>query len=144
MRKMFVAALVTIMMLALPVMADGRPLGADLSGANEVTAGDPDGTGQAELTLNQGQGEICWSLETQNVESPTRAHIHSGVAGVNGPIVVTLYDLVVSPPVPVATSGCTNVDPDVIKEIRQNPEQFYVNVHNAEFPAGAIRGQLTK
>ncbi len=142
MRKLFVAMLVVTMSSALPAMAGGRPLTAELSGANEVAPGDPDGTGLAELTLNQGQGEICWSITTDGVTSPSRAHIHRGEAGTNGPIVVFFYDLVVSPPIPVAVSGCTEVDPDLVKEIRQNPEQFYVNVHNAEFPAGAVRGQL--
>jgi hypothetical protein len=31
-----------------------------------------------------------------------------------------------------------------MKRIRQNPENFYVNVHNADFPDGAVRGQLSK
>jgi hypothetical protein len=33
---------------------------------------------------------------------------------------------------------------ELILEILQNPEGFYVNVHNADFPAGAVRGQLSR
>jgi len=32
----------------------------------------------------------------------------------------------------------------VLKEIMGNPSAYYVNVHTAEFPNGALRGQLTK
>jgi hypothetical protein len=30
----------------------------------------------------------------------------------------------------------------VADDIRSNPSGFYVNVHNAKFPGGAIRGQF--
>ena len=39
--------------------------------------------------------------------------------------------------------GCVNgVAKNLIKAIRQHPEQYYVNVHTDEFTAGAIRGTL--
>lgn len=138
-----VAAL--MMIAAIPAAAGGRPLSAELNGANEVAPGDPDGTGTMHLTLNQGQGEICWDLDVADIESPSRAHIHSGVAGVNGPVVVFFFDLVIADPIPVAFDGCVDgVDADLIKDIRQNPQDYYINVHNDDYPAGAIRGQLSK
>lgn len=146
-RSMTVLALIAalVMIAAVPAAAGGRPLTADLNGPNEVTPGDPDGTGTMHLTLNQGQGEICWDLDVSGIESPTRAHIHAGEAGVNGGIVVFFFDLVVPDPIPVAFDGCVDgVDADLIKDIRQNPESYYINVHNEEYPAGAIRGQLFK
>lgn len=116
----------------------GRPLSAALSGANEVTAigGDPDGTGFAEVTLNQGQGEVCFNISVENLDTVILAHIHSAPAGVNGPVVVDFHGQL---------NGCTTgVDKDLIKDIRQNPDNYYVNVHTTPFPAGAVRGQLSK
>ena len=125
--------------VALPAAAGGRPLSADLAGSNEVSGGDLDGSGTMHLTLNQGQGEVCFDLDIANIASPTRAHIHTGVAGVNGGIVVAFFDFV-----DIEFDGCVSADKHLIKDIRQNPQNYYINVHNAEHPGGAIRGQLGK
>ena len=42
------------------------------------------------------------------------------------------------------SSGCVDVGRALAKEILKNPADYYVNVHNAEFPGGALRGQLSK
>jgi hypothetical protein len=119
-----------------PALADGRPLTAELVGSTEVpVAGDPDGMGHAKVTLNQGLGEVCWDIMVADIATPLAAHIHVGEAGVPGGVVVPL-----SP-----GSGCIDgVDAELIKDIRQNPSNYYVNVHNADFPGGALRGQLSK
>jgi len=128
---------------AMTVIGDqgGRPLTADLTGPNEVPfpGGDADGTGSALITLNYGQGEVCWELSVANILPAIAAHIHRAPAGVNGPVVVPL-----TPPTGGSSSGCGDVDRALIKEILHDPEAFYVNVHNTVFPAGAVRGQLTK
>lgn len=131
--------LLATFVLASSVAAEGRPLSTTLTGAAEVPPADPDGTGTANITLNQGQGEVCFDLTVANIAPPTRSHIHNAPAGTNGPIVVPFFEAN-----NVTLSGCVSADPDLIKDIRQNPENYYVNVHNAEFPGGAIRGQLSK
>jgi hypothetical protein len=127
---------------ASPVSANGgRPLDATLLGSNEVppaSTGDPDGSGFAHVTLNQGKGEICFHITAQNISSIRLAHIHRGVAGANGPVVVDFN------PALNGLSGCVTADVELIKTIRQNPEGYYVNIHTSEFPGGAIRGQLGK
>ena len=40
-------------------------------------------------------------------------------------------------------SGCIGASRAVVKAILASPGNYYVNVHNAEFAGGAIRGQLT-
>lgn len=125
------------------IAADGRPLGADLSGDAEVPGpGDADGSGVALVTLNQGQEEVCFQLTVVDITLPaSAAHIHRGTADVAGPVVVAL----IPPDGSGVSAGCIfSVDTELIKEIRQNPDGFYVNVHNADFPGGAVRGQLSK
>jgi hypothetical protein len=121
----------------------GRPFSTLMT--QEVTttpvwAGDADGSGVATLTINSGQREICWQLSVASIALPaSSAHIHQAAPGIRGPIVVAL-----TPPdaTGFATGCVSNVDSDLLREIRKNPESFYVNVHNSPYPAGAIRGQL--
>ncbi len=117
----------------------GRPLSANLTGAAEVPGpGDPDGSGSADVTLNQGQGEVCFDIVVEDVDPIFAAHIHVGSAVEAGPVVVN-FDVAQN-----GLSGCVAADADLIKAIRQNPGGYYVNVHNAPFPPGALRGQLSK
>ncbi len=142
MKRMLVvgAVAVALVAMAIPAMAGGRPLSADLTGAAEVPGpGDTDGSGTAHVTLNQGQGEVCFDISVADIDTPTAAHIHVGAAGAAGGVVVNL-EIDVN-----GLSGCVDgVDKALIKDIRKHPYEYYVNVHNAEFPPGAIRGQLSK
>jgi hypothetical protein len=139
----FVSLAVLIGAFAVAQNADarGRPLSSALTGADEVPGpGDPDGSGEVVLTLNHGLGEVCFQLTVSDIAPATAAHIHVGPPGVAGPVVVGLTP----PPTGGSSSGCVSADRDLIKDIIQNPDAYYVNVHNAPFPAGAVRGQLSK
>jgi hypothetical protein len=115
-----------------------RPFLASLSGAAEVPGpGDPDGTGAAAVTIDPTTGEICADLRVANVAPITAAHIHRGGPGVAGPVVVPL-----NAPNPTSAT-CVMAAPALATEIATTPAGFYVNVHNAEFPGGAVRGQLS-
>ena len=136
------AAVMLLSVAAAPAaLGKGRPLKAVLDGANEVAAGHPDGTGIAKLRLNQGKRRVCYRIQVNDIGPATAAHIHSGAAGVNGGVVVTLG----TPDETGYASGCVHdVERSLIKDMRKNRSQYYVNVHNEEFPAGALRGQLQK
>ena len=67
------------------------------------------------------------------------AHIHRGATGAAGPVVVPL-----AAPADGSSEECKAIDKALAQELIQTPEAFYVNVHNATFPAGAVRGQLAK
>src|SRR6266540_1117332 len=67
----------------------GRPLHATLLPENQVPPTASNGSGTALVTLNQGQGEVCWDISVSDLTSPViLAHIHQGAAGTNGPVVV--------------------------------------------------------
>ena len=136
-------ALVSLVTLAVAAGAGGRPLSADLNGAAEVPGpGDANASGHIDLTLNQGQGEVCFDLSWSNIDNTVvAAHIHVGPAGVAGPVVVPLP--LSSSAGTASVSACVEADPELIKAIRQNPSEYYVNVHSTpDFDAGAVRGQL--
>ncbi|HYJ87297.1 MAG TPA: CHRD domain-containing protein [Pyrinomonadaceae bacterium] len=133
-------AAVTIVLAEQQKEHGGRPLTAQLTGAAEVPGpGDADGAGTFSVTLNPGQNQICYELAVSNIATATAAHIHTGAADVAGPVLVTLKT-----PSDGPVKECVELDREKIKLIMQKPGDYYVNVHNAEFPAGAVRGQLTK
>jgi hypothetical protein len=130
-----------------PQSVQRRVLFAALYGRNELSgdplrrgAGDPDGRGAASVTIDGTM--VCFGLTVTNIAQPVAAHIHRGRRSQNGPVEVTFV-----PPTsgdPGASSGCVppDRDPDVAQEILRHPRRFYVNVHTADFPGGAVRGQL--
>lgn len=137
-----VMTLIAVLALTTIAADGGRPFTTTLTGAAEVPGpGDPDGSGTASLRLNPGQGEVCFEISVSNIALPaTGAHIHVGTVTEEGPVVVGL----VAPDESGASSGCVSADRELIKQIIKHPYNYYVNVHSTEFPAGAVRGQLSK
>jgi hypothetical protein len=127
-----------------PGAGGGRPLTATLRVEEEVPACNepaPPARGTATISLNVGLGQVCWVIDVQNADPPfTGAHIHEAPPGVAGPIVVPFT----TPNTSGHTEGCTSVDRELVKDILQNPEEYYVNVHNRTCPGGVARGQLSK
>ena len=117
----------------------GNRFVAQLSGAQEVPPADPDGTGMARISVNDATNRVCTDLEVRMIDNVTAAHIHRGAAGTNGPPVITL-----DPPDDNDSDDCDDADDALVDEIRANPSAFYVNVHTAAYPNGAIRGQVAE
>jgi hypothetical protein len=114
---------------------------AEVNAQGEPNQGDLDGKGLAKITINFGQGTLCWDIFVSRITLPASAsHIHAAPAGVNGPIVVNFT----APDASGSSSGCTSVSRDLLKAIIEHPENYYVNVHNSDFPSGAMRGQLSQ
>jgi hypothetical protein len=127
------------LMLALPASAAPRAhLEAKLTGEQEVPGpGDRNGIGHANVKVFE--AKVCYTLKVKRIAPATAAHIHQGVRGKAGPVVVTL-----KPPKDGSSSGCVNVKQALARNLKEHPGRYYVNVHNKPFPDGAIRGQLER
>ncbi len=125
-----------------PSGAPSVPLVAHLKGGTEETptAGDPDGFGFAVVNASPARSEVCIQLTTTNVGPWTLAHIHEGGVGTAGPVRVDFA--VTGTEVGPELTKCVTADAALINSIIANPASFYVNVHTAQFPAGAVRGQV--
>lgn len=135
------AALVGLM-TAGSVLAAPPSFTATLTGgAAETPAGDPNGSGTATITIDLNTRQVCWTITVVNIAPATASHIHVGAAGVSGGVVVPLdVDGFTG-----STSGCVAAPAAAdLAAIIANPAGFYVNVHTADFPAGAVRGQLAQ
>lgn len=112
---------------------------ANLDGSQEVPGpGDPDGRGESVVKLDHQDGQVCVNLQVLKISPATAAHIHKALRGHAGPVVVTLP----TPDDQGKAWRCMDADREIIKNIGDHPEEYYVNVHNNEYPDGAIRGQL--
>jgi hypothetical protein len=129
-------ATLLFLLALLPAVAFAQSYSATLTGPAEVPGpGDTDGLGFAVVTIDG--THVHYTVFAQNIGAPTAAHIHIGAAGVAGDVVVPLN-------VNTLTNGTADVTQELANQINANPSGYYVNVHNAEFPGGAIRGQLTR
>jgi CHRD domain len=143
-----------------------RLLSADLDGRQEVNTsthnaivGDANGRGEFYVFAIDSVGGVdnskvlCYNLQVKRIAeldlppgNGRAAHIHRGKAGENGPVVANL-----AWPQDGQAADCLDarlrpsqfpLGDAVVAEILAHPEDFYVNVHNAAHPSGAIRGQL--
>jgi hypothetical protein len=136
-----VLALGLLMTIGSAASAGGRPFTTPLEGSQEVPGpGDPDGSGWARVTVNPGTLEVCYQLQVEDVDPIVAAHIHAAPAGSAGSVVVSLDPTFNADGY---ASGCVSAsDRALAKAIVTMPWDYYVNVHNATYPAGALRGQL--
>jgi len=147
--------------LAAPHAKANATFTTTLSGADEVPPVVSEATGSATLTLafnTLDVNSISFSGLTTNVTAVT---IQVALPGVNGPAAIIL------PGFPAATSGNYSMTFDLTLDGTYNPSfltanggtaasaesalvaamlagETYINIHDATFPGGEIRGQLSQ
>jgi hypothetical protein len=127
--------------IAITAALNGGAASADpampLNGPQETNPGDDDGHGF--FTYDLDGTTFCWTLQWQRVDTAFAAHVHGGERNVAGGVVIPLD---VGDGSGALVEGCSEIDEALAADIAANPKGYYVNVHNEDFPAGAIRGQL--
>lgn len=111
----------------------------DMNGANGPVA-DPDGTGRVVVRIQGTQ--LCYLLQWNNILAPFVGHIHRAPVGSNGPVAVGFWAGQLPESVRGIT-GCVTAAPETLAAIIANPADYYANIHDATYPAGAIKGQLS-
>ena len=152
-------ALLLLVFAAAPAAAAGPQLNfrAPLRGGEEVPPVDTHTVGVATFKVSNDESQISYKLIVANGEQVTQSHIHCGLPGTNGPIVVFLYglgptvdingvlasgvitaaDVIPRAPSASCPSGVADLA-DVIEILRTG--SAYANVHTVAHPAGETRG----
>jgi CHRD domain/Bacterial Ig domain/Ig-like domain CHU_C associated/PKD-like domain len=111
-----------------------------LSGTSEVPANASTATGNVSGTYDKVSKQLLLTFTFNGlVANASAAHLHRGPVGGNGPVQIPFSG------VPAATSGSftytgtltASQETDLLAGI------YYANIHNASFPGGEIRGQLS-
>jgi CHRD domain-containing protein len=128
------AIAVAVPAVALASRSGSSKFEAYLLGKSEIPKAAAKGKGTAKITITG--NKVCWKfISVGGIDKPVVSHIHKGGATTSGPVVVPLGGA-------FKTTGCVTSTAAVVKAIEKNPKGYYVNIHTAKYPNGAIRGQL--
>ena len=146
---------VLILVAALAVLVVATPAGAQsepatkctaytvLKAGNEVPPSASRAVGAALVHVNGTRLSFSVAIVNPARESFFAGHIHTGAAGVNGPVVVTLFSGSTDRKL-IFQAARLEIDAATAAAICADPSGHYVNYHTTDFTGGAIRGQLIR
>jgi hypothetical protein len=143
-----VLAVVALLVVATPAAAQDEPTTqctayTVLKAANEVPPSTSRAVGAALVHVNGTTVSFSVAIVNPARESFFAGHIHTGAAGVNGPIAVTLFTGSTDRKL-IVQAARVQTNATTAAAICADPAGHYVNYHTTEFPGGAIRGQLIR
>lgn len=113
-----------------------------MTGEQEDPVGDPDGTGTA--TLRVTPTRVCYDIRPKKAgRTFAAAHIHVGKRGDTGAVFITLWSSAKTVRAGKLTGCSKRIRSADLDKVKSKPADHYLNIHNATYPSGAIRGQLT-
>ncbi len=121
-------------------LAQAQVFTSSLLGNRPASSGQAGAQGVALVWLDGSQ--LSYALFSFGTDAPTAAHIHQGRAGQEGPVTVNLNPSFSALSGAFVATGSLTLSDDTAASLRNDPGGFYLNVHNAEFSDGALRGQL--
>lgn len=110
-----------------------------LSGEQEVPSVETDASGRGYALVDTVDLTVELVVLTEGVDHATAAHIHTGTAGENGPVLVALEQITSEPGKWVAPAE-TEITNEILTALLAGGH--YVNVHTPADPNGEIRGQM--
>lgn len=150
--------LVKISFGSAPAIESDLDFSANLDGNQEVPPNTSRATGTARYELRDGGTRLSFSHQFRRLRRITAAHLHLGAAGQNGPVIAFLLPGDFDPDsldARRARRGFSGEigNGDLVGPLAGDPldaliaaisaGEVYINIHSEDFPAGAIRGQLT-
>lgn len=143
-RSIISLAAVSAIFIALPTVtasaASMTKLTVVAKGMNEKAgAGAMSGSVKGSFTTDVAKNTLCYSITNKGIKGISGIHIHVGAAGVDGDVAVALDPMKIGK----KSSTCVKVAAKVLADIAANPSMYYFNAHNATYPNGAVRGQLS-
>lgn len=142
-RRSLLTLALTLLALAVTVPADAAQSARFVVPleAGQVTPGpgDTDAEGGIFVAAFSTKGTLCAFVNTTNVSTPLSVDLHRGSAGTVGPAVAEIIPESTDPD----PANCASLDPALARDIEKHPQDYYFDIHNAEFPDGALRGQIS-
>ena len=107
-----------------------------VAGADGAPPGAPNASGLAVISINAPKRRLCWKFsQLQNVKAPTLARVYYRAAGLaswrGGFRLGRTYK----------PSGCIPL-PEGTQSVEYGPQEWWVSIHTAHYPGGAVRGQV--
>lgn len=135
-----------------PRLFDFRVIG---TGDQEPTPVITDTFAALDLRVDEGFTYMDYTLDVYNGEAITRAHLHCGKAGINGPLIIEFYE---NQPNGTDVNGLLTAGSKTGDDLMDSTTEcgtnivslfqamkdglVYLNVHSAEYPGGVVRGQV--
>ena len=131
--SLFISALV---LAGCASMGGSQAVSVRLTGDEEVPPVKTTASGTGAVTVSEDRS-VSGKFKLQNASQMTVAHIHTGAAGQNGPVIIPLQKVADNEWTVPAGAKLTD---DQYKQYLAGG--LYVNFHSAQYKGGEIRGQI--
>jgi hypothetical protein len=121
-------------------LRDNILIAARIDGSQQVPSVATMAQGVAGLMLNSTRDTLCVTVSFTGLSGALMgAHIHEGLPGINGPVLIDLTSGINGSLVTATVTG-SNLPMSVLTKLLSG--ECYINLHTSAFPNGEIRGQL--